>query len=64
MGKAQYKGQAYIFGFVSLSHYGSNGYTTVILDNSDVSFLKEMEDAAFCPSVYCVLIIYGVAVLE
>ena len=36
----------------------------VILANSEVTFLREREDAAFCPSVYCILIIYGLTLLE
>ena len=39
-------------------------YTSVVLGNSDVALLGEKEDVAFYPFVYCVLVIYDVAVLE
>ena len=49
---------------LNLSHYESKGYTSVFLGNSEVTFLGEREDAALCPPVYRVLVIYGVAVSE
>ena len=49
---------------INFSRYGSKGYTSVVLCNSEVTFLGEKEDAAFCLSFYCVLVIYGVAVSE
>ena len=49
---------------VNLSHYGSKGYALVVLGNSKVTFLKEKKDVALFPFVYCVLVIYDVAVLE
>ena len=38
--------------------------TMVSLGNSDITFLWERKDAAVYPFVYCVLVIYGVAVSE
>ena len=43
---------------------GCKCYTSVVLVYSDVTLLKERENASFCPSVYCVLVIYGITVLE
>ena len=34
----------------------------VVLGDSEVNFLREKEDAAFCLSLYCILFIYGVAI--
>ena len=39
-------------------------YALVVLGNSEDTFHGESEDVIFCPSVYCVLVLYGVAVLE
>ena len=47
---------------MNLSRYRSKGYTLVVLGNSEVTFLEEKEDVAFCPFFYRVLVIYGVAV--
>ena len=47
-----------------VGRYGSKGYTSVILNYFEVTFLKEKEDAALCPSVNYVLVVYGVAVSE
>ena len=49
---------------MNFRHYGSIGCTLVVFDNSAVTFLGKWEDAALCPSVYCVLVIHGVAVSE
>ena len=46
---------------INLSHNGSKDYALVVLDDSEVTFLGEGKDAAFCPSLYCVLIIYNSA---
>ena len=43
---------------------GSKGYTTVVLDYSEVTLIEERENAVLCPFVYYVLVIYGVAVSE
>ena len=48
---------------VDLGRYGCKGYTSVV-GYSEVTFLGEREDASFCPSVYCVPVIYGVTVSE
>ena len=45
---------------INLSHYGTKSYALVVLGNSKVTFLGEGENAAFCPSLFCVLAIYGV----
>ena len=39
-------------------------YALVVLGNPEVTFRGEREDATFCLSIYCVLVLYGVAVLE
>ena len=49
---------------INMSRYGSKGYTSVVLGNSEVTLLEERKDAALCPSLYCFLVIYGVAVSE
>ena len=49
---------------LNLSCYGSKGYGSDVLGDSEVKFLEEGEDAAFCPFLYCVLVIYGVAEYE
>ena len=49
---------------INFSHNGGKGYISVVLGNSKVTFLGKKEDAAFCPSVYCVMVIQGVAVFE
>ena len=40
------------------------GYSLVVFGNSEVIFLGKWNDVALCPSVYCVLVIHGVVVLE
>ena len=37
-----------------------SSYASVVLGDSKVTFLMEEEDSAFYPSLYCVLLIYGV----
>ena len=49
---------------VNLGPYLSKGYAPVVLDNSKVTCLGGRKDVALCPSIYCVLFIYGVAVSE
>ena len=49
---------------VDLGRYGWKGYTAVVLCYSEVTLLREREDVALCPSVYCVLVIYGITVSE
>ena len=49
---------------INLNRYESKGYATVVLGNYGVTFLGEREDSAFCPPLYCVLVIYGVSVSE
>ena len=34
---------------------------SLVLGDSEVTFLKDSVDAAFCRSVYCILFIYAVA---
>ena len=50
--------------FVDLGRYGCKGYTSVVLGYSEVTLLREKEDASLCPSIYYVLVIYGIRVLE
>ena len=49
---------------MNLSRYGSKGYALVVHSNSEVTFLGEREDTAFCPSLYRVLVIYSIALSE
>ena len=49
---------------INLSRYGSKGITSVVLGNSGVSFLGERVDAAFCPFLYCILVISEHCVVE
>ena len=49
---------------VDIGRYGCKDYTSVVLGYSEVTLLREMEDASLCPSVSCVLVIYGIAVSE
>ena len=49
---------------LDISRYGFQGYTPVVLGKSEITLLREGEDASLCPSVYCVLIIYGITVSE
>ena len=39
-------------------------YATLVLVDSEVTFLREEEDVAFCPSLDCILFIYGIAKLK
>ena len=49
---------------VNLSRYLSKGYTSVFHGHSEVTFFVKKEDAALCPSIYCVLVQYGIAESE
>ena len=49
---------------INVSSYKSKGYTPVVFGCNEFIFLVEMNAAAFCPSLYCVLVIYGAAVSE
>ena len=46
---------------INLSCYGSNNYASEVLGDSEVTILKKGEDAVFCPSIYCIPFVYGVA---
>ena len=46
---------------INLSCYRSKSFASVVLGDSMVTFLREGEDAILCPSLYCVLVIYGIA---
>ena len=46
---------------INPSHNRSKNYTSVVLSDSEVIFHRKGEDAAFCPLIYCILFIYGVA---
>ena len=43
------------------SRYGSKTNASVVLNDSEVTFLREEEDAVLCTSLCCVLVIYNVA---
>ena len=47
---------------VYLGRHGCKGYTLVVLGYSEVTLLREREDASLYPSVNCLLVIYGVTV--
>ena len=49
---------------VDLARYVCKDYASVVFGYSEVTLLSEREDAALCPSVNYVLVIYGVAVSE
>ena len=49
---------------VNLDRFGSMRYTAGVIGYSEVIFIDEREDAAFCPFVYYVLVVYTVAVSE
>ena len=46
---------------INLSFYRSKSYAFVVLCDSELSLLREENDAAFCPFLYCILIIYSIA---
>ena len=46
---------------VNLSRCRSRTYASIVLSDSEVTFHREGDDAAFCPSSNCLLGIYGVA---
>ena len=48
----------------AFGHYGCKRYTSAVLGYSEVTILREGEDASLCPAVYCILIIYGITVSE
>ena len=39
---------------INLSSYRSKSYASVVLGDSEVTFLRKEEDAAFSPSFYCI----------
>ena len=49
---------------INFSSYRSKSYTYVVVGDFEVTFLREGEDAAFCPSFCCILFIYGIAKLK
>ena len=49
---------------VNLDCYGSKGYISIVLGYSKVTLLAEREEAALCPTVDYILVIYVVAVWE
>ena len=42
---------------MNFNRYGSKSYAYVVLSNFEVNFLGKRDDATFCSSLYCVLII-------
>ena len=51
-------------GIVNLDHDGNKSYASVVLGYSKVNLLVEREDAALCPSVNYIRVIYGVTVSD
>ena len=49
---------------INPSNYRSKSYASLVLGDSEVTFLREGEDAAFCPSLYCILFIYSITKLK
>ena len=49
---------------INLSRYRSKCYASVVLCDSEVTFLREGEDAVFCPSFCFILFLFGVAKLK
>ena len=49
---------------INLNPYRSKSYASVVFSDSEVTFLTEGGDAAFCPSLYCILFIYSIANLK
>ena len=45
---------------INFGSYSSKSYASVVLGDSEVTFQREGEDAAFCPSLYRISFIYGV----
>ena len=43
---------------INFSNYSSKSYASVVLNDSEVNFLGEKEDAAFCQFLYCVLFVW------
>ena len=46
---------------INFSHNWSKSYISVVLGDSEVTFLRKGEDVAFCPSLYCIAFICGIA---
>ena len=49
---------------VDIDRYEYKGDTSVVLGYSEITLLRERESTSLCPSVYCVLVIYGVYMLS
>ena len=45
---------------INLSIYRSVSFASVVLRDSEVNFLSERKDAAFCPFLYCILFICSI----
>ena len=48
-------------GIMNLRRYSSKIYSSWFLIDSEVTFLREKEDADFCLFLYCVLLLHSVA---
>ena len=46
--------------FINFSRYSINSYASLVLRDSEVTFLEEGKDATFCPFLYCILFIDSV----
>ena len=53
-----------LYSIVDIGRCGGKGYASVVLGHSEVPLLKEKEAIPLSPSVYCVLVIYGITVSE
>ena len=43
---------------VNFCSYRSKSYACEVLSDSEVTFLREGDDAVFCPSLHCILFIF------
>ena len=46
---------------MNFNRYRNKSHASVVLGVSEVTFLKEGDDTAFCSFLFCILFIYGVA---
>ena len=48
------------YSIVYFSSYRSKSYASAVLDDFEVTFLREEEDATFGTFLYCILFIYSI----
>ena len=53
-----------LLSILKLCSYGIKAYNPVVLGNFEFTVLEERENVAFWPSLYCILVIYCVALSE